>query len=120
MGEIVQECGKPYCDFYGQIDMPDDPLPCPDDHVVDRHPAADDPDWRGATYRYRDSSLSVLETTQVPIDEESALAYFHQIYRYGEAYQDVMYVEMAPPGEHNKFAMLPYRFVNNSVEKLTP
>lgn len=114
MADIEQECGEPSCIFYG---TPDDPnLKCPDEHIKDRHPAATDLNWKPSTYRYRDSKLNVIWTTQTPIDDESALAEFHRLSRMqGYAPQ---YVERAEPGEHNKFQMLPYQFINGAVEKI--
>jgi hypothetical protein len=117
MSEVVQECGKPGCPFYGEVDAPGSPAEgCPSDHIVDRHPGVD-PDWKPSTYKYLDSRMDVLVETQVPIDDESALAMFHQISRYGHGFENVRFVLVALPGTQ-EFKMLPYQFVNGAVEKL--
>jgi hypothetical protein len=110
--EVQQECGMPRCSNYGKPDGPENP--CPDDHIVDRHPGVD-PDWRPATYRYHDSKLAIIHVSQVPIDDESALMYFHQVAKW---FGEVSYVAKAEPGEHNEYKMMPYRFEEGQVISL--
>lgn len=113
---ITQECGFPRCANYGQPDGPRNQ--CPDDHIQDRHPATD-PRWRPATFRYRNDKLEIIEVTQTPIDNESALANFHTIASYGDGFEDVTYIEKCEP-DSDEFKMMPYKFVNGTVEKVLP
>lgn len=109
---VEQECGHPRCPNYGTADGPDNT--CPDDHILDRHPGWD-PNWKPSTYRYHDDKLAIVHTTQTPIDDESALAYFHKVAKW---FGSVTYVAKAEPGEHNEYKMMPYRFEGGEVKSL--
>lgn len=109
---VEQECGAPRCENYGTPDGPENT--CPDDHILDRHPAVRE-EWRPSTYRYHDTKLAIIHVTQVPIDDESALMYFHQVVKW---FSDVMYVAKAEPGEHNEYKMMPYQFDGSGVKPL--
>lgn len=82
---------------------------------MDRHPGTD-PDWKPSTYRFHDDKLAVIHTTQTPIDDESALAYFHKITSWGKEW-NVAYISKAEPGSQ-EFKMLPYKFHEGMVEPL--
>lgn len=114
---MKQECGKPGCPFYGQSDEPGSPAEvCPDDHILDRHPASDGPDWLPSNYTYRDNRFELIATLQDPIDDESALARFHIL---AKEFPDVTYVIKQDPGKQKEPGkMLPYKFSNGSVEKM--
>jgi hypothetical protein len=106
-------CGSPKPELHPAMQVEGEVQPCSDPWHMHASSESAPP-----SYRYRDAALKVIWQTSVPKDDESALAYFHSVVRFGPGFKPV-YCERIERGEGitgEKYVMLTEVFDPEAME----